>query len=88
MNSRGREGNHLRWRRLGEEVAHSVVQETSFLKVSKELADLKLGAQESISSYWARSQEIRERCLEEEVPITTKSFLSAILQDSQRHEHP
>jgi hypothetical protein len=52
------------------------MQETSYLKVSKELADLKLGSQKTIAGYWARAQEIRERCWDVEVPVTIKSFLS------------
>ena len=57
------------WKRL--KTAHTIIQETSFLRVSKEMADLKLQNNEAITQYWARAQEVRERCLEADVPITT-----------------
>ena len=78
---KGRAGDPPRvdqaWQRLKS--AHTLVQETSFLRVSKELADLRLGNNEPINQYWARAQDIRERCLEAEVPVPTRSFLSAVL---------
>ena len=68
---------HQAWMRL--KAAHTVLQQTSYLRISKEMAELKLRPQEAIAQYWARAQELREKCREVDVPVTTKSFLSAVL---------
>jgi len=81
MAFRGRNGQpprpDLAWQRL--KTAHIVQQQTTFLVVSREMANLKMDRGEAISAYWARAQDIKERCLDVDVPMPPKVFLSSVL---------
>jgi len=56
-----------------------VVQDTDYLRVSKEMADLRMEKGESVVTYWTRGQEIRGRCEDSGVEVGTKPFCSTIL---------
>jgi len=60
-------------------VAHGLVQEQNFLRVSRELAHFKMHNGEEVSQYWARAMDLKSRCLEVEVPINNRSFMTAVL---------
>lgn len=54
------------------------MNETSFLRVSQEMNTLTMEKGESVSDYWARAQSIKDKCLEVDVPLNTKSFLGQV----------
>ena len=73
---------HKAWKRL--KAAHVVHADTNYLHVSREMADLAMERGENVTQYWARSQDIKERCHEAGVPMPTRSHLAAVLNGLPR----